>query len=152
MADADLGALVVRMVVSLVVVLGIVLGAYALVRRRSQGRGFSVPATPGRRTRGAGRGAPKPALRVVARTGLGRNTGVAAVQFADRVLLLGSSEQGAPSLLAEMPLDVWTQLTAPAEELSPIDPAVDRRGGTLQRQGANPSLLDALREATTRRA
>ena len=47
---------------------------------------------------------------------MGRTSSVVAVQFADRVFMLGTSEQGPPSVLAELDLDAWTRSTETPED------------------------------------
>ena len=168
MNDVGLGELLLRMVISLGVVLAVVFGAYVLIRRR-QGAGA---APRGRRMPGAGlvrsgirggsRGASGSAtggrrsgLRVLARVGLGRTSSVVAVQFADRVFMVGASEQGAPAVLAELDLEEWYRSTQQSDELSPIarrSTASDAAGdGPRPNTTARPGVIDALREATTRR-
>jgi flagellar biogenesis protein FliO len=193
MTEVSFTDLVVRMVLSLAIVLGLVLIAYAVIRRR-QGLGgggslmrragmlgggsgkrsklgklarpkmMSMSAGsilgPGRsvnsrsaRMPGARRG-----LRVVGRVGIGRTTQVVAVQFAEKVFLLGASETNAPTILAELDMAAWLEATegpehdstrtsagTSAEIATPI-PTV--AGGQM---AAPTGLLDALREATTRR-
>ena len=144
MNEVGLGELFVRMVISLAVVLGIVLGAYAIIKRRRgvgavSGAGRSIVARTGR-VRSGGRNG----LRVLGRTGVARTSSVVAIQFADRVLLIGGNDQAAPTLLAEIDLEGWERATqAPADPLA---------GGPSPTAGSAPSgLLDALRQATTRR-
>jgi flagellar biogenesis protein FliO len=142
--EVGLGELFVRMVISLAVVLGIVLGAYAIIKRRRgvgavSGAGRSIVARTGRARSGGRNG-----LRVLGRTGVARTSSVVAIQFADRVLLIGGNDQAAPTLLAEIDLEGWERATqAPADPLA---------GGPAPTAGSAPSgLLDALRQATTRR-
>jgi flagellar biogenesis protein FliO len=142
--EVGLGELFVRMLISLAVVLGIVLGAYMVIKRR---RGGGSAPVAGRslipraaRPRTGGRNG----LRVLGRTGVARTSSVVAIQFADRVLLIGGNDQAAPTLLAEIDLDAWEAATQ-----APIDPIT---GGSAPGAGTAPSgLLDALRQATTRR-
>lgn len=127
MTDVSFADLVVRMVLSLGIVLAIVLGAYAVIRRRQGlgsrgGGGFLRSSLMPRGARsqstkksrsirsasirsasilgGGGRSSKMPGarrgLRVVGRVGIGRTTQVVAVQFAEKVFLLGASEQSAP--------------------------------------------------------
>lgn len=169
MTDVGLGELLVRMVVSLVVVLGLVLGAYAILRRRQglpsgrelRGGGGERSSSRSRRpsrpslfraTSGTGiKSGNKRGLKIVGRVGVGRTSAVIAVQFADRVFMLGTSEQGPPTVLAELGLDSWTESTEAPEDLQPLI----RSSGVPRASGApgdrRPSFLDALREATTRR-
>jgi flagellar biogenesis protein FliO len=163
MSDVGLGDLLLRMVLSLVVVLGLVLGAYAILRRR-QGTpsGRELRSERGERRTGllgrtAGGLAPKSGnrrgLKIVGRVGVSRTTSVVAIQFADRVLMIGTSEQAAPSVLAELDLETWTASTATPDDLQPIArPSSSGPGGSAGTAGARrPSFLDALRDATTRR-
>ena len=193
MADVSMGELLVRSVISLAVVLGIVFGAYAVLRRRMNGGGSFRPGTrltgamralttPGRSTTpAASTSASAPArstrqnrngLRVLGRATVGRSAQVTAVQFGDRVLLVGANDQGTPALLAEVDGREWEHLTAPTRELAiPTTTLGDLEAATTgmptgvpvstaepvsavhQRLDAAPrNLLDALREATTRRA
>jgi len=142
--EVGLGELFVRMIISLAVVLGIVLGAYAIIKRRRgvgavSGAGRSIVARTGR-VRSGGRNG----LRVLGRTGVARTSSVVAIQFADRVLLIGGNDQAAPTLLAEIDLEGWERATQ-----APPDPLT---GGPAPTAGSAPTgLLDALRQATTRR-
>lgn len=162
MNDVGLGELLLRMLISLAVVLAVVLAAYVIIRRR-QGVGAGTPRS-GRRGTAAGllvrsRGtttspaARRAGLRVVGRVGVGRTSSVVAVQFADRVFMIGASEQAAPAVLAELELEEWQRATQQPEELTPVS---RRSAGTGESDGprtgeARPGFLDALREATTRR-
>ena len=144
MNEVGLGELFVRMIISLAVVLGIVLGAYAIIKRRRgvgavSGAGRSIVARTGR-VRSGGRNG----LRVLGRTGVARTSSVVAIQFADRVLLIGGNDQAAPTLLAEIDLEGWERATQ-----APPDPLA---GGPAPTAGSAPTgLLDALRQATIRR-
>lgn len=144
MTEVGLGELFVRMLISLAVVLGIVLVAYAIIkRRRGVGAALGAPrsliARSGRARTGGRNG-----LRVLGRTGVARTSSVVAIQFADRVLLIGGNDQAAPTLLAEIDLEGWEAATQ-----APVDPIIGGRAGSA---GTAPSgLLDALRQATTRR-
>jgi len=168
MNDVGLGELLVRMIVSLVVVLGLVLAAYTILRRRQ-----GLPS--GRDLRGGGerklrrsglfgpksssnlKGGNKRGLRIVGRVGVGRTSSVVAVQFADRVFMLGTSEQGPPNVLAELELDKWTEATEAPEDLQPIlrsgagGASGAGSGGGGSASDRRTGFLDALREATTRR-
>jgi flagellar biogenesis protein FliO len=142
--EVGLGELFVRMIISLGVVLGIVLGAYMVIKRRrgvgtGSGAGRALIARPGRARTGGRNG-----LRVLGRTGVARASSVVAIQFADRVLLIGGNDQTAPTLLAEIDLEGWD-----AAINTPADPMA---GGPAPSAGTSPSgLLDALRQATSRR-
>lgn len=153
MTEVGFGELIVRMLISLGVVLAIVLGAYALLRRRNGGGSMRGAGGGGRGMFGGGRQrtVARGGLRVVGRIGVGRTTSVVAVQFAERVLLIGSNEQSSPEVLAEIDLDAWDEATA----APPQDPTT----GTSSTSGPSgssvtsppPSLIEALRQATTRR-
>jgi flagellar biogenesis protein FliO len=146
MTDVGFGDLLLRMLLSLAVVLGIVFGAYAILRRRQGSTGTTrVSLGDGRRSRTV---SPRRGLKIIARAGLGRTSQVVAVQFADRVYLLGASDQAAPSVIAEMTVADWESAT------TDDDAAVVRASSTSAgRGGAAPAnLLEALREATVRRA
>lgn len=152
------GDLIGRMVISLVVVLGIVLIAYKVIKRR-QNRGFlsgnrsggllARMATPSRSMGAAGgRGAnTKRGLRLVGRVGLSRTSAVVAVQFGERVFMVGASEQGQPTMLAETDLETWTAATETADEIVPPARRIVSAANTRPRS----SLLEALREVTARR-
>lgn len=174
MTDVSFFDLVVRMVVSLGIVLGLMFGAYWFLRRR---QGFG-PSTGMRRPRraggsrsllgaiggpsashGAARGATgrvtgnRRGLRVVGRVGVGRTTQVVAVQFADRVYLLGASETSAPTVLADLDLAAWAMATeASDEEVLPLIRDTTDVRTPLPTNAPRPmSLIESLREATTRR-
>ncbi len=53
-------------------------------------------------------------LRVLGRTGVARGSTVVAIQFADRVLLIGGNDQAAPTMLAEIDLEAWELATQAA--------------------------------------
>ena len=164
MSTVNFGDLVERMVISLVVVLGLVYMAYRVVKRR-QGASFaprrpsgrsrrtlasavrgSAGAAPGASRRGA---AAKPGLKIVGRQGLSRSTTVVAVQFAERVFMVGTSEQAPPTVLAETDLATWTSSVEPDEELIPVTRAAV--GAVMAPGRARPTLLESLREVTARR-
>jgi hypothetical protein len=147
--EVGLGELVVRMIVSLAVVLGIVLGTYAIIKWRRGAQSGSgakrsmVPRTGKARSGGNGRSG----LRVLGRTGVARQSTVVAIQFADRVLLIGGNDQAAPTVLAEIDLEDWERATQAPPADAVFGGSADGTGA-----GAAPSgLLDALRQATTRR-
>jgi len=157
MSDVGLGELIVRMVVSLGIVLAIVFGAYALLRHRphfgsSTGSGRSSSRSTSRRsagsTKGSKAGSGKRGLKIVGRIGVSRTSSVIAVQFAERVFLVGASDHTSPAVLAELSLDDWETATEIPEETIPLATSSRSTGGP----GPRPSILDSLREATTRRA
>lgn len=187
MTEVGIGTLVVRMLVSLGVVLGVVFAAYVVMRRR-QGFSSSSPgsALPKRRrsaprqgglvslaglTAFAGLGGRsgnggssklvgnRRGLRVLGRVGVGRTSQVVAVQFAEKVFLVGASDTSAPNVLAELDLASWIEATETSDvdvsSLSGKDAAVVREPldplGVVPGITSRPGLLDSLREATARR-
>jgi flagellar biogenesis protein FliO len=183
MTDVGIGDLLVRMLVSLGVVLGVVFGAYVVIRRR-QGFSASMPAPRQRRGMGRAPGAKsgglvslvglagrsshggtsklvgnRRGLRVLGRVGVGRTSQVVAVQFAEKVFLVGASDTSAPNVLAELDLASWIEATETADadvsSLSGKDAAVVREPldphGVVTGVSPRPGLLDSLREATARR-
>lgn len=170
MLAAGFVELLVRMLSSLAIVLAIVAIAYLVMRRRA-GLAGRVAARPrgGRAASGAGARPARPAraprtprrshrsaVEVIGRVGLSRSTAAVAVKFGDRVLLIGASEQAQPSVLAEIDAETWELCqardefeqawTVPAE----IDGGADGRIDAVE--AARPGFLEALREATVRRA
>lgn len=162
MSDVGLGELIVRMVVSLGIVLAIVFGAYALLRHRPNfGSGGGSSRSPrsssgsskGTKTSGGKTSGGKPSsgkrgLKIVGRIGVSRTSSVIAVQFAERVFLVGASDHTSPAVLAELSLDDWETATEIPEEAIPLSTSSRSTSGS----GPRPSILDSLREATTRRA
>jgi flagellar biogenesis protein FliO len=170
LAAAGFVDLVVRMLTSLAIVLAIVAVAYVVMRRRAgltrrpahplRGRG-QVPAgrvagvvrgTRAPRAPRAPRRAHRSSVEVIGRVGLSRSTAAVAVKFGDRVLLIGASEQAQPSVLAEVDAATW-ELCQARDELEqewtvPAD--IDVPGDDAE--VARPGFLEALREATVRRA
>lgn len=156
MGDVSLVSLIVRMLVSLGIVLALVGAAYVVARRRSNG------ATPVRRTggkRSARRAAAPPAIEVVGRVGLSRGAMAVALRFGDAVVLVGVSEQAPSTVLREMDAERWDEIHA--EQDWRVSDHVAARSddrsdadGNLEDSiiGPRPSFVDALREATTRRA
>ncbi|MEI6401018.1 MAG: hypothetical protein WCP59_02420 [Actinomycetota bacterium] len=175
MTDASFGSLVVRMLISLAIVFAFIGGGYVLMRRRQNGGG-SVPrssraprspmriaarshnSTGSARSRRTPRanavakgGGQRRALRVVGRITIGRSTQMVAVQFAEHVYLVAASEQGAPSVITQVPLDEWLEATDDVESVFPIAPELVAIDGGAEHT-APRSFVDALREATVRRA
>ncbi|MGD9705394.1 MAG: flagellar biosynthetic protein FliO [Acidimicrobiia bacterium] len=176
MADVSMGELLIRSVISLGVVLALVFGAYAIMRRRMSGarpaprrggltaslRSAAAHRSGGSQARSARHTRPaRTGLRVVGRATVGRSAVLTAVQFGDRVLLVGAAEQGAPTVLAELDGHDWEHHTNSVHELAiststlgdVVSPAADGAGASPHRRvDVGPrGLLDALREATTRR-
>ena len=87
--------LVIRIAFALLIVLGLLWGLAKVARRPFGGRGTGP-------------------LRVLARQQLTRGTSVAVVRVADRALVLGVSETGGVSLLADADPDVFLAPEAPA--------------------------------------
>jgi hypothetical protein len=156
--------LLVRMITSLAMVLGIVAIAYVVMRRRARTTtGTGRTARTGRtgmqargglrspRTPRGGRRQHRASVEVVGRVGLSRSTAAVAVRFGDRVLLVGASEQAAPSVLAEVDAATWELCQAETEWAVPADIA-DVVGSPDIADATRPTFLDALREATVRRA
>jgi flagellar biogenesis protein FliO len=158
MNDVNFGDLVGRMAISLLVVLGLMLVVYRVIKHRQRSSFGPSPKSPrsgllqrgvGLRRMGSSRAAnAKRGLKVVGRVGLSRTTSVIAVQFAEKVYMLGTSEQGPPAVLAEIEAEAWATSTEAGEELVPII-----RSATAFRDqpAARPGLIDALRQATARR-
>jgi hypothetical protein len=145
---SDVGALVLRMVVSLAIVLAFVAVAYSIARRRQSGLGLPgtprIPGAPRRRPRAAAGGG----LHVEARAGLARGSAAVAVRFADRIVLIGVTDGAAATVLAEVPAQDWDSQTDDAEEQSrPMRTPLDPNGVVTER----PTFVEALRTATSRR-
>ena len=185
MTDVSFADLVLRMLLSLAIVLAIVLGAYAVLRRR-QGLGGSgggirrismLPRRARTRSKGGMLGSSsllggrsskmtgsRRGLRVVGRVGIGRTTHVVAVQFAEKVFLLGASEQSAPTILAELEMSAWLEATESPDDTdgTGFGSSIRDRGSARIASGVQPTggdvsstgptgLLQALRDATVRR-
>jgi flagellar biogenesis protein FliO len=93
----------------------------------------------------------KRGLKVVARVGVTKTTSVVAVQFGERVFMVGATDQSPPTVLAELELAAWTASLEEDEEAIPVvrvpvtgDPSIARV--------RPPSIIEALRERTARRA
>jgi len=175
MTDASFGSLVVRMLISLAIVFAFIGGGYVLMRRRQNGGGSSprssqAPRSPMRiasrnhnsigstrsrrtpRTNAVGKGGgQRRALRVVGRITIGRSTQMVAVQFAEHVYLVAASEHGVPSVITQVPLDEWLEATDEVESVVPLAPELVAIDGGAEHP-APRSFVDALREATVRRA
>jgi flagellar protein FliO/FliZ len=93
--------LAVRIAFSLLVVLGLLWGLAKVARRPFGGRGAGP-------------------LRVLARQQLSRGASVAVVRVADRALVLGVSETGGVSLLADADPSVFAVPDAPATTGAPL--------------------------------
>jgi len=159
MTEVGFGELVVRMVVSLAIVLGLMFGGYVIMRRRQGLGGSSAPRASRRRSMGSSRSASSGAsssksangsrrgLRVLGRLGVGRTSQVIAVQFAEKVFLVGACDATAPQVLAEMDLAAWMLHVEADDEATVVREAIGP-GAPVR----SASLLDSLREATARRA
>lgn len=146
MSDAGVLPLIIRMVVSLGAVLAVIGVAYGIARRRAGG-GSAAPRSSRRR-----RVTTPPPIEVVGRAGLTRGSVAVAVRFGDRVVLVGVAEEAPVSVLQDMDATRWDELREPEERLEPIAPeaaAVAQPDSIIAAKP--PSLIDALREATTRR-
>ena len=149
--------LLVRMLTSLALVLGIIAIAYLVMRHRAgvsprpsrpsrpaasrAGRqGVARPSRPARRSNRA-------AIEVIGRVGLSRSSAAVALKFGDKVLLVGAAEQSPPTVLAEVDAATWELFDADTEWAVPA-PLDDSGDAPTTR----PGFLDALREATVRRA
>jgi flagellar biogenesis protein FliO len=162
MNDVNFGDLVGRMAISLAVVLGLMYIGYRLLKRRQNGpspvrarrsplagmfgagRSAGAGRSSGQRTGNAKRG-----LKVVARVGLSKTSSVIAVQFGERVFMLGASDQAPPKVLAEIDLPSWTSSIEEPEDSMPMTRVPV---GAKPAAGRRPSIIDALREMTARRA
>ena len=159
--------LVVRMLTSLAIVLAIVAVAYVVMRRRAGltgrtaqprrigGHRLTAGARPARAPR-APRRSHRSSVEVIGRVGLSRSTAAVAVRFGDRVLLIGASEQAQPSVLAEIDAATWElcQARDDFEQEWTVPAGIDAPGADadLDAAAARPGFLEALREATVRRA
>ncbi len=152
MTDVGIGELLARMLVSLAVVLGLVFLAYTVLRRR-QGH---VPSGASRlRLLGGGSAAPaKPqndrrGVHLIARVGVSRTSQLVAVQFAERVLLVGASDNATPQVLAEIDIAAWREHTTAPEPIIVREPIASITAGA---PASRPTVPDTLRELTARRA
>ena len=171
MLAAGVVDLFVRMLWSLGLVLAIIAIAYVVMRHRNGvstrpsrragpraaaravvGAAPSRAAKPARQARSS-RQARRPgrahAIEVVGRVGLSRSTSAVALKFGDKVLLVGASEQAQPTVLAEIDAATWELCQVEAEWTVPAEIGA---GATDAVPAERPSFLDALREATVRRA
>jgi flagellar biogenesis protein FliO len=160
MTEVGFGELVVRMVVSLAIVLGLMFGGYVIMRRRQGLGGSAAPRASRSRNAGSSRrsassnsssnkgtNGSRRGLRVLGRLGVGRTSQVIAVQFAEKVFLVGACDATAPQVLAEMDLAAWMLHVEADDEATVVREAI------VPGAPARPvSLLDSLREATARRA
>jgi len=165
MINVKFGDLVQRMAISLVVVLGLMYVAYKIIKRRQSGPpvrarrlstggllGIARSATSGRSGR-AGRSrqsSTKRGLKVVARVGVSKTSSVLAVQFGERVFMLGATEQAPPTVLAEIELDAWNS-SLEDDDSSQQMVRVPVAGGPAAGRARPTSIIDALRERTARR-
>jgi flagellar biogenesis protein FliO len=142
-AQSGVVHLFVRMIVSLAIVLAIVGVAAFVMRRRGTVRGNRRPVGFGRRQprRRAGR----PTIEVLGRVALTRSSSAVALRFADRVVLIGASDQAPAAVLADIAAGTWDSLLDDPEWAVP-ESAPDRL------PGERPTFLQALREATVRSA
>ena len=163
MMNVKFGDLVERMAISLVVVLGLMYIAYKIIKRRQTGPpvrarrlpaggllGMARSATSGRSTRSRATNT-KRGLKVVARVGVSKTSSVLAVQFGERVFMLGATEQAPPTVLAEIDLDAWTSSLDEGDSSLPTV-RVPVAGNPPSGRPRPTSIIDALRERTARRA
>jgi flagellar biogenesis protein FliO len=173
-AAAGIVGLFVRMVVSLALVLAIVAVAYFAMRHRAgltgrvnsrfagrRGAGHASRAERGHRQPRSQRRGARQHVEVLGRVGLTRASSAVVVKFADRVLLVGASETARPTVLAEVDAATWELFDQDAEWTVPVDRHADRHADHLADRhrrdaasgpAARPGFLEALREATVRRA
>ena len=128
--DTSAAALLLRLVVSLGIVLALMMGAAAVLKRRS------MPGSGMRRR-------PVP-IEVVGRQGLGRSASVAIVRAGGRALVLGITDN-AVNVLAEADPASFEQ-EAPEGHGTALPAGAPRPGQTWM------ALLDSLRERTVRKA
>ncbi len=133
MTEVSVGALFVRLIVSLGVVIAVMAAAAWALKRMSNGSLVAGRGRPGRPVR----------IEVLARQSLGRRSSVALVRAGSRGLVLGVTDQHV-TLLAETSADELTIEEAP-RTVPPIgDPTV---AGSPWR-----NVAEALRERTVRRS
>lgn len=166
-AAAGIVDLFVRMVVSLALVLAIVAVAYFAMRRRAGLAGRVNTRLAGRRAlgqaprqrtqrtqrtqRGAARRGARQHVEVLGRVGLTRASSAVVLKFADRVLLVGASETAQPTVLAELDAATWELYDQDVEWTVPVELDAEQHDDTAS-AAARPGFLEALREATVRRA
>jgi flagellar biogenesis protein FliO len=152
----NVGALAIRMIISLGVVLGLMWLAARILSGRNGTRGVLRPAG-GRRT---GRARPVAAIQVLGRTSINKTASVAVVEACGRTLVLGVSPQGVSVLASDdAPLETGALVSAPMFAGSgPVDsPLLDTGRSLVPTAGRMPTtpgwkpVLDALRERTVRR-
>lgn len=173
-AAAGIVDLFVRMMVSLAFVLGIVAVAYLAMRRRAglagrvntrfAGRRGAAPSSRGdrgarqrmprgqRSQRGASRRGARQHVEVLGRVGLTRASSAVVLKFADRVLLVGASETAQPTVLAELDAATWELYDQDIEWTVPVELDADGNDDVVNGAAGRPGFLEALREATVRRA
>ncbi len=138
---SEVGALALRMVVSLAIVLGLVAIAYLVARRRQSGLTMIGPSRRrARPTRSTG-------LTIEGRAGLARGSAAVAIRFGERIVLVGVTDGAQTSVLAELPAEEWDREREEAT-VSPVRTPLDPNSVVTQR----PSFIDALRDATSRTA
>ena len=133
MTEVSVGALFVRLIVSLGVVIAVMAASAWVLKRMSNGSLVAGRGRPGRPVR----------IEVLARQSLGRRSSVALVRAGSRGLVLGVTDQHV-TLLAETSAEELTIEEAP-RTVPPIgDPTV---AGSPWR-----NVAEALRERTVRRS
>jgi hypothetical protein len=129
--------LFVRVTFSLGLVLGLIWFSARVLRRRGIS-GLRAPSSRGGRVRN------EIPFEVLARTGVTRTSALTALRFGDRVLLVGSADGEAPTVLASVEAATWVPVVDPTATRA--DPA------TLDVPGLAPSdAVEFLRSVTSRR-
>lgn len=139
---SDVGALALRMVVSLAIVLGLVAIAYLVARRRQSGLTMIGP------SRRRARPTKQTGLTIEGRAGLARGSAAVAIRFGERIVLVGVTDGAQTSVLAELPAEEWDREEDEEATVSPVRTPLDPNSVVTQR----PSFIDALRDATSRTA
>ncbi|MFN3255982.1 MAG: hypothetical protein ACE37B_09815 [Ilumatobacter sp.] len=165
MGDTSFIELVIRSIVSLGIVLVLIGLAYLVAKRRA---GVSRPSTRGGSrargwtgavARGSGTSSGRsrqhvkrePAvLETLGRIGLSRGSVAMAVRFGDQVVLLGLADGAPITVLQEMPAERWDELSA-VERVVTTSVSTDVLGNETA-PDRRPGFVEALREATVRRA
>lgn len=162
MIGAGFVELVIRSTVSLGIVLALIGVAYLVAKRRA---GVSRPSRASGRAIGQLGGAARRAgtgrsrqhvkrepavLETLGRVGLSRGSVAMAVRFGDQVVLLGLADGSPITVLQEMPAERWDELSA-VERVVTTSVPTDVFGNETA-PDRRPGFVEALREATVRRA
>lgn len=136
MSEVSVGALFIRLILSLGVVIGLMALAAAAMRRLGTGR------------LGGDRRSSKPLrIEIISRQPLGRRASVAVVRAGDRGFVLGVTEQNV-TLIAETAVDELITLEAP-RTVPTTDGSRERRPDV---EPAWKGLTEQLRDRTVRRS